>query len=269
MALPVALQNLSLPVIASPMFIASGPALVIGAVQGRHRRFVPGAECAPGGALDVWLTRDRRRSWPRSRRPIRAQGRPDRGQPDRAPVQRPPRARRRSVRPAPGADHHLQPARAAEEMLDAIHCYGGIVLHDVISCATREKALEAGVDGLILVAPAPAAMPARCRRSRWSAKCATSSTARSCCRARSPPATRSWPRRRWARTSPTSARACWPRRESNVRRAPTARRSSKSRAADIVYTNLFTGVHGNYLKHSRSSPPASIRTTCRSRTNRR
>jgi len=38
------------------------------------------------------------------------------------------------------------------EMLDAIHSYGGIVLHDVISIRHAQKALEAGVDGLILVA---------------------------------------------------------------------------------------------------------------------
>jgi nitronate monooxygenase len=38
------------------------------------------------------------------------------------------------------------------EMLDAVHAYGGIVLHDVVSIRHAEKALEAGVDGLILVA---------------------------------------------------------------------------------------------------------------------
>ncbi|UUZ56899.1 nitronate monooxygenase [Massilia sp. H-1] len=39
-----------------------------------------------------------------------------------------------------------------KEMLDAIHSYGGIVLHDVVSIRHAQKALEAGVDGLILVA---------------------------------------------------------------------------------------------------------------------
>src|SRR6185503_14544070 len=41
--------------------------------------------------------------------------------------------------------------RAPNEVIAAIHGYGGIVLHDVISVRHAEKALEAGVDGLILV----------------------------------------------------------------------------------------------------------------------
>ena len=47
-----------------------------------------------------------------------------------------------------------------KEMLDAIHSYGGIVLHDIISIRHAHKALEAGVDGLILERPARVAMPA-------------------------------------------------------------------------------------------------------------
>ena len=39
-----------------------------------------------------------------------------------------------------------------KEMIDAVHSYGGIVLHDVINIRHAEKAIEAGVDGLILVA---------------------------------------------------------------------------------------------------------------------
>ncbi len=39
-----------------------------------------------------------------------------------------------------------------KEMIDAVHSYGGIVLHDVINLRHAQKALEAGVDGLILVA---------------------------------------------------------------------------------------------------------------------
>ena len=39
-----------------------------------------------------------------------------------------------------------------KEIIDAVHSYGGIILHDVIHLRHAEKALEAGVDGLILVA---------------------------------------------------------------------------------------------------------------------
>ncbi len=65
-----------------------------------------------------------------------------------------------------------------KEILDAVHSYGGIVLHDVISVRHARKALEAGVDGLIVVAAGAAAMRGPCPPSRWSARSENSSTAR-------------------------------------------------------------------------------------------
>ena len=130
-----------------------------------------------------------------------------------------------------------------------MHSYGGIVLHDVINDRFARKAIEKGADGLIAVAAgagghagtlSPFALvagdPRLVRR------------ARSRCPAPSPTAARCWRRRRWAPTSPISASRFIATEEARRRRRPTSRRSSKRRADDIVYTNLFTGVHGNYLR---------------------
>ena len=56
-------------------------------------------------------------------------------------------------------------------------------------------------------------------------------------------------RRRWVRTSPMSARPS-SRRPRRARATSTRKRSCASSAADIVYSNLFTGIHGNYLRAS-------------------
>ena len=56
MALPAALQNLSLPVIASPMFIASGPALVAAQCKAGIVGSFPALNARPAETLDVWLT---------------------------------------------------------------------------------------------------------------------------------------------------------------------------------------------------------------------
>jgi nitronate monooxygenase len=56
MALPTVLQDLSLPVIASPMFIASGPALVAAQCKAGIVGSFPALNARPAEQLDVWLT---------------------------------------------------------------------------------------------------------------------------------------------------------------------------------------------------------------------
>ena len=139
---------------------------------------------------------------------------------------------------------------AREELNQAAHGWGGIVFHDVINQKFAHKAIEKGADGLILVAAgagghAGTISPLRLRRRRR----APGSTDRSRCRAPSPTAARSAPRAFSAPTSPISARP------SSRPRKPTRSKAYKemitsSSAEDIVYSNLFTGVHGNYLKPS-------------------
>src|SRR3954470_8366598 len=56
MALPVALQNLSIPVIGSPLFIASGPALVAAQCKAGIVGAFPALNARPAELLDTWLT---------------------------------------------------------------------------------------------------------------------------------------------------------------------------------------------------------------------
>jgi nitronate monooxygenase len=136
-----------------------------------------------------------------------------------------------------------------KEMLDAIHSYGGIVLHDVISIRHAKKALEAGVDGLILVAAgagghagalSPFALVGEVRKF-FSGPLALSGAIASgdaILAAQAMGADFAYIGSRWLAT-----------KESNV---TDAYRDAivESAASDVVYTNLFTGVHGNYLKKS-------------------
>jgi nitronate monooxygenase len=134
-------------------------------------------------------------------------------------------------------------------MLDAVHAYGGIVLHDVISIRHAQKALEAGVDGLILVAAgagghagalSPFALVGEVRRffDGPVALSGSIATGGAILAAQAMGADFAYIGSRWLAT-----------RESNV---SDAYRDAivESSAADIIYTNLFTGVHGNYLRKS-------------------
>ena len=134
-------------------------------------------------------------------------------------------------------------------MMDAVHGYGGIVLHDVVSIRHAQKALEAGVDGLILVAAgagghagalSPFALVGEVRKffDGPLALSGSIATGDAILAAQAMGADLAYIGSRWLAT-----------KESNVtdeyRNAIV-----ESSAADIVYTNLFTGVHGNYLKKS-------------------
>jgi nitronate monooxygenase len=134
-------------------------------------------------------------------------------------------------------------------MLDAIHSYGGIVLHDVISIRHAHKALEAGVDGLILVAAgagghagglSPFALVGEVRKF-FDGPIALSGSIASgdaILAAQATGADFAYIGSRWLATQEANT-------SEGYRQAIV-----ESNAADIVYTNLFTGVHGNYLKKS-------------------
>ena len=152
MALPAALQNLSLPVIASPMFIASGPQLVAAQCKAGIVGAFPALNARPAELLDTWLTdlqkelADYQLANPGKRvGPI-------------AVNQIVHQSNDRLAHDVEVCVRHKVPIiisslRAPpKEMMDAVHGYGGIVLHDVVSIRHAQKALEAGVDGLILVA---------------------------------------------------------------------------------------------------------------------
>ncbi|MFL9878146.1 nitronate monooxygenase family protein [Herbaspirillum rhizosphaerae] len=247
--IPDILQNLRLPVIASPMFIASSPALVAAQCKAGIVGSFPALNARPAEQLDVWLTQLQ------TELAEYKAAHPDAIIGPIAVNQIVHQSNDRLAHDVEVCVKHRVPIiisslRAPpKEMLDAIHSYGGIVLHDVISIRHAQKALEAGVDGLILVAAgagghagalSPFALVGEVRKFFkgpliLSGAIATGDAILS---AQAMGADLAYIGSRWLAT-----------KEANVtdeyRQAIV-----DSTAADVVYTNLFTGVHGNYLKKS-------------------
>ena len=247
--LPKALQNLALPVIGSPLFIASGPALVKAQCKAGIVGAFPALNARPAELLDTWLTEikadlaDYAASHPGAKiGPI-------------AVNQIVHQSNDRLAHDVEMCVKHQIPIvisslRAPpKEMLDAIHSYGGIVLHDVISIRHAQKALEAGVDGLIPVAAgagghagglSPFALVGELRKF-FKGPIALSgaiATGDAILAAQAMGADFAYIGSRWLATKESNV-------DDDYRQAII-----ESTAADIVYTNLFTGVHGNYLKKS-------------------
>jgi nitronate monooxygenase len=249
MALPTVLQNLTLPVIASPMFIASGPALVAAQCKAGIVGSFPALNARPAEQLDVWLT-DLQRELADYQ-----EANPGKRVGPIAVNQIVHQSNDRLAHDVEVCVKHQVPIiisslRAPpQEMLDAVHAYGGIVLHDVVSICHAEKALEAGVDGLILVAAgagghagalSPFALVGEVRKffDGPLALSGSIATGDAILAAQAMGADFAYIGSRWLAT-----------RESNVSDAYRDAIVASS-AADVVYTNLFTGVHGNYLKKS-------------------
>jgi nitronate monooxygenase len=249
MALPVVLQNLSLPVIGSPMFIASGPELVKAQCKAGIVGAFPALNARPAELLDTWLTDIQ------AELAAYKQANPGAKVGPIAVNQIVHQSNNRLEQDVAMCVKHQVPIiisslRAPpQEMLDAIHSYGGIVLHDVISIRHANKALEAGVDGLILVAAgagghagalSPFALVGEVRKFFKGpiALSGSIATGDAILAAQAMGADLAYIGSRWLAT-----------KESNV--GDTYRQAIlESTAADVVYTNLFTGVHGNYLKKS-------------------
>lgn len=249
MALPTALQHLTIPVIASPMFIASGPALVAAQCKAGIVGSFPALNARPAELLDTWLTDLK------TELDAYKAANPDAIVGPIAVNQIVHQSNDRLAHDVEVCVRHQVPIiisslRAPpKEMLDAIHSYGGIVLHDVISVRHAQKALEAGVDGLILVAAgagghagalSPFALVGEIRKF-FKGPIALSgaiATGDAVLAALAMGADFAYIGSRWLAT-----------KESNVSDAYREAIVDSS-AADVVYTNLFTGVHGNYLKKS-------------------
>ena len=249
MPLPTVLQNLRIPVIASPLFIASGPKLVAAQCKAGIVGSFPALNARPAELLDTWLTdlQAELADW--------QQTHPEQKVGPIAVNQIVHQSNDRLEHDVAVCVKHQVPIiisslRAPpKEMLDAIHAYGGIVMHDVISIRHAEKALEAGVDGLILVASgagghagalSPFALVGEIRQFFQGpvALAGSIATGDGVLAAQAMGADFAYIGSRWLATP-----------ESNV---DQAYRDAiiESTAADVVYTNLFTGVHGNYLKKS-------------------
>ncbi|WER46280.1 nitronate monooxygenase family protein [Cupriavidus sp. WKF15] len=247
--LPQVLQNLALPVIASPMFIVSYPELVLAQCKAGIVGSFPALNARPAELLDEWLTQ--------MQEDLASFKAANPGKPV-GPI-----AVNQIVHASNARLEHdikvcvdhkvpifITSLRAPmKEMIDAVHSYGGIVLHDVISLRHAEKALEAGVDGLILVAAgagghagmlSPFALVGEVRKifDGPIALSGSIATGDAVLAAQAMGADFAYVGTRFIATQEAHASESY------------KRSITDSAAADIIYTNLFTGVHGNYIRES-------------------
>ena len=151
MTLPAVLQKTTLPVIASPMFIISTPQLVIAQCQAGIIGSMPALNARPAAQLDDWLAEitETLAAW-------------DQAHPEQPSA---PFAINQIVHKSNDRlEHDMQVCAkykvplvitslgAREDVNQAVHGWGGLVLHDVINNAFARKAVEKGADGLIAVA---------------------------------------------------------------------------------------------------------------------
>lgn len=143
MPIPADLAPLRLPAIAAPMFLASGPDLVVATCNAGVAGSFPALNQRTTGGLDDWLSEIAGRLRPGAA-PFGVNLIVHRSNPrleaDLAMVVR-----------------HRVPLvitslGAVREVVEAVHAYGGLVFHDVVNRRHAEKAAAAGVDGLIGVA---------------------------------------------------------------------------------------------------------------------
>ena len=145
------LAQLALPVIGSPLFIASNPALVVEQCKAGILGAFPALNARPEPVLAEWLTRIK------SELAAYKAANPNAKVAPYAVNQIVHQSNNRLEHDIRVCVEHQVPVwitslRAPpKELLDAVHAYGGIVMSDVISIRHAKKAAEAGVDGLILV----------------------------------------------------------------------------------------------------------------------
>ena len=151
MALPKILQdNLAIPVIGAPLFLVSGPELVISQCKAGVVGSFPALNARPQHVLEEWLIRIKEEL---------AQAKADNPNLPIAPFavnQICHGSNDRLMGDMELCVKHEAPIiitslRPPEEIVTAAHSYGGLVYHDVISVRHAKKAAEQGVDGLILV----------------------------------------------------------------------------------------------------------------------
>ena len=249
MALPAVLKDrLRLPVIAAPLFIISHPPLVIAQAKAGVVGAFPALNARPAEQLDEWLCEIEE-----------ALAAHDRDHPERpaAPFavnQIVHKSNARLEHDLAACVKHKVPVvitslGARPEVNEAVHSYGGIVLHDIINDRFAHKAIEKGADGLIAVAAgagghagtlSPFALIQEIRQ--WfdgplflSGAIATGQAVLA---AEAMGADGGYIGSAFIATQ--EARAAEDYKSGIV----------AGRADDIVYTNLFTGVHGNYLRAS-------------------
>src|SRR5690606_10250669 len=245
---PLLSERLRLPVVAAPMFIISNPALVIAQCTSGIVGSFPALNARPPELLDEWLSQIREAL------AAHDQAHPDRPSAPFAVNQIVHRSNDRLERDLELCVKHRVPIvitslGARTDVNDAVHSYGGIVLHDVINDTFARKAIEKGADGLVAVAAgagghagghSPFALVQEIRA--WFdgplLLSGAIATGRSVLAAQAIGADLAYIGSAFIATEEANADAAY------------KQAILDSGAQDIVYTNLFTGVLGNYLKSS-------------------
>lgn len=240
--------RLSIPAIGSPLFIVSGPDLVIAQCKAGVVGSFPALNARPAALLDEWLHRIKEELAAHDK------AHPDRLSAPFAVNQIVHKSNNRLDQDLAVCEKHKVPMvitslGAREELNQAVHAWGGITFHDVINQKFAHKAVEKGADGLVLVAAgagghagaiSPFAFVAETRQ--WFdgpiALSGAMGNGRAIRAARVLGADFAYIGSAFIATNEANA----PENYKNMIAA--------SSADDIVYSNLFTGVHGNYLKPS-------------------
>ncbi len=246
--LPPALQRVPLPIIGSPLFIISNPKLVIEQCKAGIVGSMPALNARPAAQLDEWLAEitETLAAW-------------DRDHPEQKSA---PFAINQIVHKSNDRlEHDMQVCAkykvpivitslgARTDVNDAVHSWGGIVLHDIINNFFAKKAIEKGADGLIAVAAgagghagvkSPFALVQEIREWFDGPLALSGSIATGDAVLASLAMGADFAYIGSAFIATQEARAAEAYKQCIV----------ESNSDDIVYSNLFTGVHGNYLKPS-------------------
>jgi nitronate monooxygenase len=248
MPLPAVLRNLPLPMVGAPLFIISNPKLVIEQCTAGVIGAMPALNARPAEQLDEWLAEI-----------TETLAAHDRRHPERRSA---PFAINQIVHKSNDRlEHDMQVCAkykvpivitslgARTDVNDAVHGWGGIVMHDIINNTFAKKAVEKGADGLIAVAAgagghagvkSPFALVSEIRE--WFdgpiALSGAISSGGAVLAAQAMGADLAYIGSAFIATD--EARASPEYKQMIV----------ESTSDDIVYSSLFTGVHGNYLKGS-------------------
>lgn len=248
MALPPVLQNLPLPIIGSPLFIISNPKLVIEQCKAGVVGAMPALNARPAELLDEWLNEITTELAAHNK-----------AHPDKPAA---PFAINQIVHKSNDRLEHdmalcakykvpiiITSLGAREDVNAAVHAWGGVVLHDIINNKFAKKAIEKGADGLIAVAAgagghagvkSPFALIQEIRE--WFdgpiALSGAIASGDAVLAAQAMGADFAYIGSAFIATE--EARATEAYKQMIV----------ASNSDDIVYSNLFTGVHGNYLRGS-------------------
>ncbi|TNE61158.1 MAG: nitronate monooxygenase [Alphaproteobacteria bacterium] len=248
MALPSVFQHLRIPVIGSPLFIISNPDLVIAQCKAGIVGSFPALNARPVEVLEQWLKRITEEL------DAYNQANPDKPAAPFAVNQIVHKSNERLMHDMELCVKYKVPViitslGAVKEVNDAAHSYGGVVLHDIINNRFAKKAIEKGADGLIAVAAgagghagtlSPFALVQEIRE--WFdgplALSGSIATGGAVLAAQAMGADFGYIGSAFIATKEANA-------DERYKQAIV-----DCGADDIVYSNLFTGIHGNYLAPS-------------------